>query len=90
MVSLICSFTSITDAFDPLAGLRPIEKRPKVNTPDKASRCKKPDEVSDPTSREAQLLRLNRVLGSESSSDEYVIWHLLCIQYRTHSLLSPF
>ncbi|XP_050049363.1 UV-stimulated scaffold protein A-like isoform X3 [Dermacentor andersoni] len=51
-------------------GLRPIEKRPKVNTPDKASRCKKPDEVSDPTSREAQLLRLNRVLGSESSSDD--------------------
>ncbi|XP_065295780.1 UV-stimulated scaffold protein A-like isoform X2 [Dermacentor albipictus] len=51
-------------------GLRPIEKRPKVNMPDKASRCKKPEEVSDPTSREAQLLRLNRVLGSESSSDD--------------------
>lgn len=51
-------------------GLTPVEEKPKVNAPGKASRHKKPDEVSDPTSREAQLLRLNRMLSSESNSDD--------------------
>uniref|UniRef100_L7M6Q9 UV-stimulated scaffold protein A C-terminal domain-containing protein n=1 Tax=Rhipicephalus pulchellus TaxID=72859 RepID=L7M6Q9_RHIPC len=50
-------------------GLGPAEKKPKVKTPGKAAQPKEPHEVSDPTSREAQLRRLNKLLGSECSSN---------------------
>lgn len=50
-------------------GLGPVEKKLKVKTPDKAAHPKEPHELSDPTSREAQLRRLNKLLSSECSSN---------------------
>lgn len=56
-------------------GLGPIEKRPTSSSPKKPGHQKEPNVASDPTSREAQLLRLRKELanldasaGSKSSS----------------------
>ncbi|KAK8774547.1 hypothetical protein V5799_010919 [Amblyomma americanum] len=60
-------------------GIRPAEKRAKINSVGKACRHKESDEVSDPTSREAQLLRLRKELaihngcsGSDNSANKIV------------------
>lgn len=49
-------------------GLGPVEKKPKSSSPKKPGQQKKPDVVSDPTSREAQLLRLRKELASLSAA----------------------
>lgn len=51
-------------------GIGPAEKRPKGNLVGKVCQRKEPDKASDPTSREAQLLRLRKELAVQDGCDE--------------------